>query len=82
MLLGAFPEALEKLREEHDRVFPKDFDETVRMLQENPGLIKELEYTAAVISETLRLFPIGFVVRSPPPSMYVSNSPRSLSSGS
>ncbi len=69
MLLGAFPEALKKLREEHDRVFGRDLDGTVKMLQERPSLIKELEYTTAVISETLRMFPIGFVVRAPPSDM-------------
>ena len=69
MLLGAFPEALKKLREEHDRVFDSDFDRTVKMLQERPGLLNELEYTTAVINETLRMFPIGFAVRAPPSDM-------------
>ncbi|KAL7786304.1 cytochrome P450 [Trichoderma ceciliae] len=66
MLLGAFPDKLQKLREEHDRVFDKDHDKTVEMLREQPGLIKDLAYTTAVINETLRMFPIGFSIRSSP----------------
>ncbi len=69
MLLWAFPEALAKLREEHDRVFAKGFDETLQILQDDPGRLNDLPYTTAVIHETLRLFPIGMVVRDPPPGM-------------
>ncbi|KAL7926879.1 cytochrome P450 [Trichoderma austrokoningii] len=69
MLLGVFPDALQKLREEHDRIFDKDHDKTVQMLQEQPGLINNLAYTTAVVNETLRLFTVGFSVRSAPPSM-------------
>jgi cytochrome P450 len=66
MLLSAFPHALQKLRDEHDRIFDKDFVKTVAMLRENPGLVNQLKYTTAVINETLRMFPIGSVIRSPP----------------
>ena len=69
MILSAFPEILEKLREEHDRVFDKDYEVTLRLLHENPGLVKDLEYTTAVVHETLRMFPIGMVARQPPPDM-------------
>ncbi|KAL2146369.1 hypothetical protein VTI28DRAFT_4122 [Corynascus sepedonium] len=69
MLLWSFPEALRKLREEHDQVFDKDFEETLRLLKEDPGRLKKLHYTTAVIQETLRMFPIGMVVRKPPPGM-------------
>lgn len=69
MLLSAFPQALEKLRDEHNRIFDKDFDKTVTMLRENPGLLTELKYTTAVIDETLRMFPIGLAIRSPPPNV-------------
>ncbi|KAB5513517.1 cytochrome P450 [Coniochaeta sp. 2T2.1] len=54
MLLGSHPDALKRMRDEHDRV-----------LDLRPGL-KELKYTTAVIQETMRLFPVGMVVRSPP----------------
>jgi cytochrome P450 len=69
MLLFAFPETLQKLREEHDRVFDKDFDKTLQILREDPSRIKDLEYTSAVINETLRFFPIGLLLRQPPPDM-------------
>ncbi|GFP56561.1 cytochrome P450 monooxygenase ptmJ [Trichoderma asperellum] len=69
MLLSAFPEALQKLREEHDRVFDKDHDKTVQMLQEQPGLIRSLPYTTAVINETLRMFNAGLSIRVGPSTM-------------
>ncbi|KAL2018588.1 hypothetical protein VTK56DRAFT_558 [Thermocarpiscus australiensis] len=69
MLLWSFPEALRKIREEHDRVFDKDFEKTLQLLREDPGRINDLHYTTAVIQETLRMFPIGMVVRQPPPGM-------------
>ncbi|PNP46257.1 hypothetical protein TGAMA5MH_02292 [Trichoderma gamsii] len=69
MLLSVFPDALQKLREEHDRIFDKDHDKTVQMLQEQPGLINNLAYTTAVVNETLRLFTVGFSVRAAPSSM-------------
>ncbi|KAL7902092.1 cytochrome P450 [Trichoderma sp. SZMC 28014] len=69
MLLSVFPDALQKLREEHDRIFDKDHDKTVQMLQEQPGLINNLAYTTAVVNETLRLFTVGFSIRAAPSSM-------------
>ncbi|KAH7021438.1 cytochrome P450 [Microdochium trichocladiopsis] len=69
LLLHTHPEILEKLRDEHDRVFGKDLDATLTKLRENPGLLNSLEYTTAVIHETLRLFPIGMVVRAVPPGL-------------
>lgn len=69
MLLSAFPDALQNLREEHDRVFDKDHERTVQMLQEQPGLIRNLAYTTAVINETLRIFNAGMSVRTAPSNM-------------
>ena len=66
MLLQAFPDARQKLREEHERVFGKDWETTARMLKENPALLKELPYTDGVINETLRMYPVGMVVRAAP----------------
>lgn len=66
MLLSVFPQKLRKVREEHDRVFDKDHGKTFEMLEQDVSRLKDLEYTAAVINETLRLFPIGMVVRQAP----------------
>lgn len=63
MLLSKHPEIVTRIRDEHSKVFDSDFDRTVDMLHENPYLINDLVYTAAVIRETLRLFPVGFGVK-------------------
>jgi cytochrome P450 len=63
MLLSKSPKVLAKLREEHTHVFHSSFDETLEMVQAKPSKLDELDYTTAVIRETLRLFPVGFGVR-------------------
>jgi cytochrome P450 len=65
-LLATHPEVLEKVREEHTRVFGKGFERTVELLHEQPSILNSLEYTTAVINETLRLFPVGMVGRGAP----------------
>lgn len=71
MLLSKSPEVVQKLREEHSEVFHSDFTETVRILRESPQKLNELKYTTAVITETLRLFPVGFGVRETLEEKYV-----------
>jgi hypothetical protein len=48
-----------KLREEHNAVFPGDVHTTLEAIRQNPGKIKELPYTTAVIKESMRLRPPG-----------------------
>ncbi|KEY74596.1 hypothetical protein S7711_05027 [Stachybotrys chartarum IBT 7711] len=66
MLLSKHPEVVQKLREEHTRVFGADFDATVRLMVESPEKLPELEYTTCVLKEAMRLFPVGFGVREAP----------------
>ena len=66
MFLSLYPDVMRRLREEHDRVFDPDFGTTVDVLTRTPQKTNELEYTSAVIKETLRIFPVGFNVRESP----------------
>jgi cytochrome P450 len=72
MLLSKNPDVVQKLREEHSRVFDPSFDRTLAILRENPHKLNELDYTTSVIKETLRLFPVGFGIRVSPPGSTLS----------
>jgi cytochrome P450 len=63
MLLSKNPSVLSKLRSEHAEIFSASPLKTITLLRENPQKLAELEYTDAVIKETLRLFPVGFSPR-------------------
>ena len=60
MLLSKNADVLQQLREEYARVFAPSFAETISILRDSPQKLADLAYTAAVIKETLRLFPVGF----------------------
>lgn len=66
MFLSLYPEVVRRLREEHDAHFVADLQGTVQQLVERPSKTNDLEYTSAVIKETLRFFPIGFTIRQAP----------------
>lgn len=66
MLLSKNPEVVQKVRDEHDAVFGRNTEEALEILESTPSKLNDLEYTTAVIKETLRLFPVGFGVRTAP----------------
>jgi hypothetical protein len=63
MFLSMNPHVTKKMREEHSQVFHEDLTETLNILRDAPQKLDQLEYTTAVIKETLRLFPPGGVLR-------------------
>ncbi|KAF1813453.1 cytochrome P450 [Eremomyces bilateralis CBS 781.70] len=63
MLLSCYPDVAQKLRDEHARVFDPSTDRTVEILRHEPYKTNKLEYTTAVLRETLRLYPVGFGIR-------------------
>ncbi|TAQ90087.1 hypothetical protein B7494_g1608 [Chlorociboria aeruginascens] len=55
-LLSKHPEALDKVRAEHDEVFGTDISNVANILLEQPYLINQLPYTLAIVKEAMRLF--------------------------
>jgi cytochrome P450 len=67
------PEKLAKIRAEHDAVFGSDPSVAAQLMSENPILLNQLPYTAAVMKETLRMYaPIG-TVRSGSPTLNLAD---------
>ncbi|KAK1968303.1 cytochrome P450 [Colletotrichum sublineola] len=66
MFLSLYPDVVARLRAEHDEHFPPDLDATVEALVARPARTNDLDFTNAVIKETLRFFPIGFTIRRAP----------------
>jgi hypothetical protein len=65
------PEALAKIRAEHDAVLGSDLSRTAQVLADNPQLLNSLPYTSAVLKETLRLFPAGGTARDGQPNFFL-----------
>jgi cytochrome P450 len=61
--LAKNPDALACIREEHDRVFGRDWTIAAETLIANPHLANNLPYTSAVIKEAMRLFPAASGIR-------------------
>jgi cytochrome P450 len=56
-LLAKNPEALARLRKEHDQVLGTDASAAASKLKQDPRLINSLQYTLAVLKEVMRFFP-------------------------
>ncbi|KND87698.1 putative sterigmatocystin biosynthesis P450 monooxygenase [Tolypocladium ophioglossoides CBS 100239] len=69
MFLSLYPDVVERLRKEHNEHFAADLDAAIEQLVAKPNKTNDLEYTNAVIKETLRFFPIGFTIREAPPGV-------------
>ncbi|KAF2688555.1 cytochrome P450 [Lentithecium fluviatile CBS 122367] len=65
MLLSIHPPVVYRLLSEHARIFSSDVEAIHKLLQNEPQRLKELEYTACIIKETLRIYPIGNSGRAP-----------------
>jgi cytochrome P450 len=72
-VLSQHPEALERLREEHDLVLGPDPAAATTVISTNPRIVNNLPYTLAVIKETLRLFPPAGTTRAGKPGVSVSD---------
>jgi cytochrome P450 len=70
-LLSKYPDALRKLRDEHDAVFGQDRSHLSKILCEKPHLLNQLTYTNAVLKETLRLYPPAGGFRAGAPGVYL-----------
>ncbi|KAI9876366.1 MAG: hypothetical protein M1830_006660 [Pleopsidium flavum] len=68
-LLSTHPEAMARLRAEHDKLFGTDLSRVPSVLVENPHLLNQIPYTLAVIKEAMRLFPAASSMREGSPGV-------------
>src|SRR4051812_16642972 len=71
-LLTSNPNALQKLRVEHNNIFGTDLDQAVSLISQKSHLLNSLPYTTAVINETLRLFPPAAAFRQSEPGFILT----------
>lgn len=72
-LLSRHPEALAKIRAEHNEVLGPDPSAAADIIRNDPHIINKLHYTLAVIKETLRLWPPASSVRSGAPGLNITD---------
>jgi len=66
-LLHLHPKVFAKLKQELDAYLPSDIAAAAEKVKSEPHVINKLEYTNAIIRETLRLFPPASTIREPSP---------------
>ncbi|KAF2764349.1 cytochrome P450 [Teratosphaeria nubilosa] len=64
------PGPLARLRQEHDEILGP-VGQTAEVIKNDPYIINRLEYTLAVVKETLRLWPPGSSVRKGEPGFFI-----------
>ncbi|XXH05029.1 hypothetical protein Hte_011453 [Hypoxylon texense] len=75
LVLSNHPEALSKVRAEHDEVFGSDFsiERCTQAIYSDPTLLNKIPYTAACIKEVLRLFPPAASLRQGRPDIVLKD---------
>lgn len=75
LLLSRHPEALSKVRAEHDEVFGSDFsiERCSQTIYNDPTLLNKIPYTAAFIKEVLRVFPPAGSLRQGGPDIVLKD---------
>jgi hypothetical protein len=72
-LLSQHPEALQTMRQEHDKVFGTDIEKAAELLIQRPALLNKCTFTTAVIKETLRLYPPAATMRAGRPGISITD---------
>ena len=75
-LLSKNPQALQRVRAEHDNVFGSDFTQTSTNIISDPYALNQLPFTVAVIKETLRLFSPASSTRNGDPAVSLAEDGR------
>ena len=71
--LSTHPSVLDRIRAEHDQIFGSEIRQAATLMSRDPYLLNKIPYTAAVIRETLRLFPAASTTRAGEPGFNITD---------